>query len=94
MNLADEKVWKQLLEKDPRLKDLAIKAGVENNSQRAEELNGCIAINGGRDVIKSKEEEELAFYLFSVDYEDPLLKTSIEGRIAAARAAGIDINDI
>ena len=58
MSLLDENIWKRLLENDSKLKDLAVKAGVENNAQRAQELSRCLAINCGEGVVKSKEELE------------------------------------
>lgn len=94
MNISDEKVWKRLLEDYPKLKELAIKAGVENNPQRAQELNACFAINCGDGVVQSEAEEELAMYLFCRDFDEKEMKIAIEGRIAAARAARISINDL
>ena len=94
MNISDEKVWKRLLEEDSKLKELAIKAGVENNSQRAQELNGCFAINCGDGVVQSEAERDLAQYLFCADFDRERMRSAIEGRIAAARAAGISINDL
>ncbi len=91
-NLTEES-WKRALDKDPKLKDLAIKAGVENNFERAKELNGCFAWNCGDGVVKSEEERNLAQYMFCMSDEDDL-RESLKGRIAAARAAGIDINDL
>ena len=94
MNLSDKKVWKRLLEQDPKLKELAIKAGVKNNPKRAEELKGCFALNGGRGVVKSEEERELAEYLFCADFDGSKLRAAINGRIIAARAAGISIDNL
>lgn len=94
MNISDEKVWKRLLEEDSKLKELAIKAGVENNPQRAQELNGCFAINCGDGVVQSEAERDLAMYLFCADFDGEGIRSAIEGRIAAARAAGISINDL
>ena len=91
MKISDEKVWKRLLEEYPKLKELVIKAGVENNPQRAQELNDCFAINCGDGVVKSEAERELAKYLFCADFDGKGIKSAIEGRIAAARAAGISI---
>ena len=86
MKLADEKVWKQLLEEKPKLKELAIKAGVVDNFKRVQELNGCLAVNCGDGVIQTEEERELAIYLFcsNSDY-----KAAIEGRRLIARSAQI-----
>lgn len=94
MNISDEKVWKRLLEQDSKLNDLAIKAGVENNSKRAQELNGCFAVNCGDGVIQSEAERELALYLFCTDFEGECINNAIQGRISAAKAAGIGINDL
>lgn len=94
MNISDEKVWKRLLEEDSKLKELAIKAGVENNFQRVQELNGCIATNCGDGVVQSEAERDLAEYLFFEDFDGEGMRSAIEGRIAAARAAGISINDL
>lgn len=41
----NEESWKRALEREPKLKNLATKAGVENNYERAKELNGCFAWN-------------------------------------------------
>lgn len=94
MNISDEKVWKRLLEEDSKLKELAIKAGVENNPQRAQELNGCFEINCGDGVVQSEAERELAQYLFCADFDGEGMRSAIAGRIAAARAAGISVNDL
>ena len=90
----NEKTWKQALEKDPKLKELAVKAGVENNVERAKELNGCFAWNCGHGVVKSEAEQDLAQYMFCIDDNDDGVKNSIQGRILAARAAGISLNDL
>ena len=91
----NEESWKCALERDSKLKELAIKAGVENNYQRAKELNGCFAFNGGRDVVKSEEEKKLAIYMFCIEDEgSPSLQKSLQGRILAAREAGIGIDDL
>ena len=73
--------WKLALERDSKLKELAIKAGVENNYERVKELNGCFAWNCGDDVVKTEEERELAKYMFLIEEESPsnLEKTSFEG---------------
>ncbi len=94
MNISDEKVWKRLLDEDSKLKELAIKAGVENNSQRAQELNGCFAINCGDGVVQSEAERDLAKYLFCADFDGERIRNAISGRIAAAKEAGISINDL
>lgn len=94
MSLLDENIWKRLLENDSKLKDLAVKAGVENNAQRAQELSRCLAINCGEGVVKSKEELELATYLFCANFNNEYYKSAIRGRIIAAREAGIKITDI
>ena len=38
--------------------------------------------------------KELAQYLFCADFDGKKIRSAIEGRIAAARAAGISINDL
>ena len=96
MDVSNEKVWKKLLETDSKARELAIKAGLENNPQRAEKLRrviNSIEYQNGRGIIKSDEERELAWYLcFCIDDID--FEGAIAGRIAAARAAGISINDL
>lgn len=94
MNISDEKVWRRLLEEDSKLKELAIKAGVENNPQRAQELDGCFAVNCGDGVIKSEAERELAKYLFCSDFDEEGIRSAVSGRILAAKSAGISINDL
>ena len=66
----------------------------ENNSQRAQELNGCFAINCGDGVIQSEAERDLAKYLFCADFDGEGIRNAISGRIAAAKAAGISINEL
>lgn len=91
----NEESWRRALERDQKLKDLAIKAGVENNYERAKELNGCFAWNCNHDVVKSKEESELAMYMFCMEDEgSDSLQKALQGRILAARAAGIGIDDL
>ena len=94
MNISDEKDWKRLLEEDSELKELAIKAGVENNPQRAKELKDCFALNSGEGVVQSEAERELARYLFCTDFDMEKIKSAIAGRIIAARNAGISIDDL
>ena len=91
-NLTEES-WKRALEQNQKLRQLAVKAGVEDNFERAKELNGCFAWNCGDGVVKSEEERNLAQYLFILDDSDSY-KDALKGRIAAARAAGIGINDL
>ena len=93
-NLSKES-WERTLERDKKLKDLAVKAGVANNYERAKELNGCFAFNGGDNVVKSEEERDLALYMFCIEDEDSdSVQDSVQGRILAARAAGIGIDDL
>lgn len=79
----NEESWKRALERDPKLKNLATKAGVENNYERAKELNGCFAWNCGDNVVKSKEERELAEYMFCIEdkgtnnFQDALQERSL-----------------
>ena len=88
LDLSKEGVWKRLLEEDSELKELAIKAGVEDNPKRAQELNGCYAWNCGSGVVKSEEERTLARYLFCCDFEGNGLRNTLIGRMIAAREAG------
>ncbi len=92
-NLSED-AWKRAVEKDKKLKELAIKAGVDNNYERAKKLNGCFAWNCGDGVVKSEEERELAMYLFCIeDEESNSLQSALQGRILAAREAGIGLDD-
>lgn len=84
--------WKRALERDSELKELAIKAGLENNFERANELNGCYAWDCGDDVVKSEEERELAGYMYFVGFNSH--ENTVVGRILAAREAGIGIDDL
>ena len=84
--------WKRALERDSKLKELAIKAGCENNYERANELNGCYAWNCGDDVVKSEEERKLAKYMFLLDSNS--LGNALVGRILVAGEAGIGIDDL
>ena len=93
-NLTEES-WRRALQRDQKLKELAIKAGVQNNLKRAKELNGCFASNCGKDVVKSKEESDLAKYLFCIEDEgSDNFQDALQGRILAARATGIGIDDL
>ena len=85
----DSQTWKEALEKDPKLKKLAINAGCENNEKRAKELNGCYAWNCGRGVVRSPEEEKLARYMFC-KHEPGWLERGICARMKAAHEAGFD----
>ena len=81
----NEESWKMALERDEKLKDLAIKAGVENNYERAKKLNCCFTWNCGQDVVNSKEESDLAMYLFCIKDEDSDgLQEALQERILAA----------
>lgn len=88
-----EESWKKAIQGDSKLKELATKAGVENNYQRVVELNGCFAFNFGRSVTKSNEERQLAMYMFCIDDSDSL-KNTLQERMAVAQAAGIQMNDL
>ena len=91
----NEKSWEQALKKDEKLRGLAIKAGVKNDYKRAKELNGCFALNCGDDVVRCEAERDLAKYLFCIEDDDSnSVQDSMQGRILAARAAGIGINDL
>ncbi len=87
--------WNPFLEGHPELKELVIKAGLENNPERVKELDGAFALNGGKDIVKSEAEAELALHLFAYDYRHPnSLDEALEGRIIAAKEAGIGIDDL
>ncbi len=95
LHILDEKSWKRALERDKKLKELAKKAGIENNFERAKELNGCFALNCGDGVVNSEAERDLARYMFCrYDEDSDSLNAALQGRILAARAAGIGINDL
>ena len=93
MQISDEKHWKELLEKDPELKKLAVKAGIENNFKRVQELEGCFAWNFGKDVIKSEDESDFALYMFCMT-DNGEMDEVFQQRAQAARRAGISINDL
>ncbi len=88
LDLSNETVWARLLEKDPTLKELAVKAGAENNPKRAKELMESFAFNGGYRVAKTDAEKNLALYLFCSDFEGTSLNDVYQGRLGAARRAG------
>ena len=94
MNISDARVWEKLLEEDSMLKELAIKAGVEKNPKRVKELLGCFGTNCGDGVVRSEAERDLAKYLFSMPFDEEAISEAIRGRIAAAVAAGIDLDDL
>ena len=94
MNVSDARVWEQLLVEDPELKELAIKAGVEKNPKRVKELLGCFGTNCGDGVVRSEAERDLAKYLFLMPFDEKSFGESVSARIAAAEAAGIDIDDL
>lgn len=94
LNITKES-WKRAIERDAKLKELAIKAGVENNYERAKELNNCFAWNCGMNVVHSKEENELAIYMFCIEDEDSnSFQIALKSRIIAANKAGIGIDDL
>ena len=64
LKFSNESEWKMALEKDAKLSQLAVAAGIENNFKRAKELNGCIACDCGDGVIKNEAERKLAMYMF------------------------------
>ena len=88
-----EDTWKRALDKDKKLKDLAMKACVVNNFKRAKELNGCFQWNCGEGVVKTKEEYELAKYMFCVLDSDVTQSISQE-RIQIAHSAGIETSNL
>lgn len=61
--------WNRFTSAHPKLKELAIKAGVENNPQRAQELNCAYSSNGRERLVMSEAERELARYLYCREYE-------------------------
>jgi len=89
IDIYDENNWKTFLEEHPELKELVMKAGLESNPERVKELDGAFAWNFGRDIVKSKAEEELALHLFAHDYRHPnAINDALKGRIIAARMTG------
>ena len=90
LEFSNESEWKMALEKDAKLRQLAVAAGIENNFKRARELNGCIAWDCGEGVIKNEAEMELAMYMFCTITKEEI-KTSIQERCIAAKSAGVDI---
>ena len=93
LKLKTKEDWERYLQEEPELKELAIKAGVENDFERAKELNGCIAVNFGKGVIQSEEERKLAKYMFCyVDADD--FRSHLEQRCTMAKAAGIPLSDL
>jgi len=86
--ITDEKSWKQLMQEDKKLMQLAINAGVENNFKRISELNGCFSLNCGDDVVNSDAERELAMYLFCMTDNDAL-NSAYRTRHQVAHKAGI-----
>lgn len=63
----DEKIWPRILEKHSDLKDLAIKAGVKNNPQKAREIKAKFKNNLGRTDILSETEVQLAIRLSATE---------------------------
>lgn len=91
LDIYDEKNWKDFLESHYELKELVIKAGLENNPKRVQELDGAFAWNFAKDVASSKAEEELALHLFAHDYRHPnSLNDALKARMQVAKEAGID----
>lgn len=83
----DSQTWEEALEKDPKLKELAIKAGAD--AKRAKELNRCYAWNCGRGVVKTPAEDDLARYLFC-KHDPGWVERGISARKKAAYVAGVD----
>ena len=92
--ITDENAWKKLLESNPELKELAIKAGIENDFKRASELEGCVEWNGGKDIIKSEAEEEFAIYVTFGLSDEKETNEIFQQRVESARRAGISVNDL
>ena len=87
INVTEEGVWNRLLEDDPKLRKLAIAAGVENNPERAQDLGWSLVWNCGEGVITNEAEDALATYLFCMS--DPsAIRRSLSGRKIMAQAAG------
>ena len=63
----DEQIWCRILEKHPDLNELAIKAGVENNPEKAKEIRKNFKHNFGNGKL-SEIEKELAIRLASVEF--------------------------
>lgn len=94
-DIYSEENWKPFLEEHPKLKELVVKAGLENNPERVKKLDGAFAIDCAEGVVKSKEERELAKHLYVHDYRHPhSLNDALRGRIIAAKEAGIGLNDL
>ena len=83
--MASKEAWKMAMEKDPKLKKLAIEAGCENDPERLNELKGAFAWNFGQGVCKTEAERELCMYLFCYRSN---VNDAITGRMVAAREAG------
>ena len=86
--LVRKKLWSQFLTENPKLKELAVKAGVENNVERAIELRNSIAINCGDGVCNSDEEREFAKYLYCHDFDTTRYSKLLIGRVIMASEAG------
>lgn len=65
----EENLWKRTLERYPELKKVAIKAGVENEPKKAEEIKQKVSRSMGSKEI-SEIEIELAIVLASVEIEE------------------------
>ena len=65
----DEQIWCRILDKRPNLKELAIKAGVENNPEKAREIRGNLNPNFGRGKL-SEVEQELAIELMVAEFAE------------------------
>lgn len=81
------KSWSEIQEKDPKLKQLAIKAGCADNPKRAEELKDAFAYNCGYDICRSQEELELCKYMFGYNFDEKLTHNATIGRVIAAYEA-------
>ena len=87
INVTAEGVWERLLEENPKLKELAVAAGVENDPERAQELGWSMAWNCGKGVISNEAEDALATYLFCMS-DSASTKKALSGRMIMAKAAG------
>lgn len=66
LGASNELTWKRFLSEHPKLMELAIKAGVEDNPQRAYELS----LNCREVIVKSEAEREFAIYMHCRRYEN------------------------
>lgn len=85
----DEGIWERILEKHPDLKEAAIKVGTENNVERAKEIRRAFGNNFGIGKL-SKEEQDFAIRLSSVEFIEQGLLRGIVARGRFAHSVGAD----